>query len=218
MRLVNLRGREALVPAVIDLGQQRRQLRIRESGYLSGAYGALKRAGEHRVECQSTQPFTQGTGLVFALGQQREVGAAGVLARAAPLGLAMASEIDVEGQAGLPIISGRPERSERLALSMTAPARTRWPGRMQTRPTAAVPPVDLSASLTAERTRLAACAVPATSVSGKMARSCGGVRPRTPGVSTSRTVPARAAAIVFKASSGVPPPLASMSRTPRLRW
>src|SRR4029077_10709278 len=136
-------------------------------------------------------------------GEQREIGAAGVLAGAAPFGLAMAGEIDVERQGGLPIISGRPERSDRLALSMTAPARTRWPGRMQTRPTAAVPPMALSASLTAERTRLAACAVPATSVSGRIARSCGGVRPRTPGVSTSRTVPARAAAIVFSVSSGL---------------
>src|SRR5260370_40650599 len=163
MRLVNLRGRVALVLAVIDLAQQRRQLRIRESGYLSGAYGALKRAGEHRVECQSTQPFTQGTGLVFALGQQREVSAAGVLARAAPLGLAMASEIDVEGQAGLPIISGRPERSERLALPVAAPARTRRPRRMETRPTPPVPPDHFSGSLPPATTRLAAWPRPATS-------------------------------------------------------
>jgi hypothetical protein len=49
----------------------------------------------------------------------------------------MAREIDLDAQAGLPIISGRPERNERLALSMTAPARTRWPGLTQTKPTAA---------------------------------------------------------------------------------
>jgi len=39
--------------------------------------------------------------------------------------------------------------------------------------------VDFSASFTADRTRLAACAVPATSVSGRIASSCGGVRPAT---------------------------------------
>jgi hypothetical protein len=49
----------------------------------------------------------------------------------------MSGEVDLERQAGLPIISGLPERSDRLALSMTAPALTRWPGRMQTSPTAA---------------------------------------------------------------------------------
>jgi hypothetical protein len=57
MVLVNLRGRDAFVLAVIDFAQQRRQPRIRESGYLSGAYGALKRAGEHRFEGQSAQPL-----------------------------------------------------------------------------------------------------------------------------------------------------------------
>ena len=39
----------------------------------------------------------------------------------------------------------------------------------------------------------------------------------TPGVSTSLTVPASAAAMSFSASSGEPAPLASISRTPRLR-
>ncbi len=57
MLLVNLRGGDALVPAVIDLAQQRRQLRTRESGDLSRAYGALKRAGQHQVEGQSPQPL-----------------------------------------------------------------------------------------------------------------------------------------------------------------
>jgi hypothetical protein len=56
---------------------------------------------------------------------QGEVRVAGVASVGAPFGLAMADEVDLERQAGLPIISGRPERSDRLALSMTAPARTR---------------------------------------------------------------------------------------------
>jgi hypothetical protein len=37
----------------------------------------------------------------------------------------MTGEVEDDRQAGLPIISGRPERSDRLALSITAPARTR---------------------------------------------------------------------------------------------
>jgi len=37
----------------------------------------------------------------------------------------VAGEVEVEGYAGFPISSGRPERSERVALSMTALARTR---------------------------------------------------------------------------------------------
>ena len=48
--------------------------------------------------------------------------------------------------------------------------------------------------------------------------SARGVRPSTPGVSTSRTVLASAAAIAFKDSSAGRAPLASTSRTPRLRW
>src|SRR5260370_13187012 len=100
----------------------------------------------------------------------------------------MASEIDVEGQAGLPIISGRPERSERLALSMTAPARTRWPGRMQTSPTAAWPPVHLRALLSAETTRLSAVAVPAKAVWWGIATNSDGDRPKSPGATTSHTL------------------------------
>jgi hypothetical protein len=57
--------------------------------------------------------------------RQGKVGASGVAAVERPLGLAMPGEVDLERQAGLPIISGLPERNERLALSMTAPALTR---------------------------------------------------------------------------------------------
>ena len=122
---MNLSGRDAFVKAVIDFTQERGELRIRKAGNLSRAHGALKRTGEHRLEAHATQPQAQGTGFVFALRRQREIGAACVLAGAAPFGLAVTGEIDIERQAGLPIISGRPERSDRLALSMTAPARTR---------------------------------------------------------------------------------------------
>lgn len=88
-------------------------------------------------------------GLFLTAGRERQVRIAGVPSRDAPLGFAVAREVDLQvnqlgpswsrsgAQAGLPIISGRPDRSDRLALSITAPARTRCPGRTQTRPTAA---------------------------------------------------------------------------------
>jgi hypothetical protein len=62
---------------------------------------------------------------VFATLGEGKVGASGVAAGQAPCRLAVAGEIELEAQAGLPIISGRPDRRERLALSITAPARTR---------------------------------------------------------------------------------------------
>jgi len=134
---VNLFGGDPFVVAVIEFAKQWRQSRVGEAGDLGGAQGALERAREDGVEAQPTQPRAQGPSLRFALGGEGDVGDARVLAGEAPFGLAVPGEIDVERQAGLPIISGRPERSERLALSMTAPARTRWPGRMHTSPTAA---------------------------------------------------------------------------------
>lgn len=130
-------GGDAFVLAVIHLAQKRRQARIGIARKLGGAHGTLKRAGEDCVEAQAAQAPAQRPRLGLADWREGEVGAARVAAVAAPLRLAVPGEIDFERQAGLPIISGRPERSERLALSMTAPARTRWPGRMHTRPTAA---------------------------------------------------------------------------------
>jgi hypothetical protein len=63
--------------------------------------------------------------LLLALERQWEVGLTRMPTVEAPLGFAVAGEIDLDAQAGLPIISGLPERNERLALSITAPARTR---------------------------------------------------------------------------------------------
>src|SRR5579859_5883148 len=218
MHLVDLGAGLALVVAVVELAQQGCDARIGEARDRGCTARAFHGAGVDGVKVDAGQPLSKRGGLCLAGRCQGKVGAAGMAAGAAPLGLAVAGEVDGDRQAGLPIISGRPDRSERLALSITAPARTRWPGRTQTRPTAARPPAPLSASLTAASTRVAACAVPATSVSGRIARSCGGVRLRTPGVSTSRTVPASAAAIVFSVSSMEPDSGASMSSTPRLRW
>jgi hypothetical protein len=75
--------------------------------------------------------------LRLAIRGQRQIGLTRVPAAEAPFGFAVTGEVNLDAQAGLPIISGRPERSERLALSITAPARTRWPGLTQTRPTEA---------------------------------------------------------------------------------
>src|ERR1700730_1950097 len=174
----------ALEFAVVDFAKERRQLRVGKAGDLSCAPGALERARVDRVEVDFLQTVFETCCLLLTVRREGQIGAAGVATVKTPFGLAVASEIDLEcdllvrsvlrwlsAQAGLPIISGLPERRERLALSMTAPARTRWPGRMQTNPTVAWPPCTFSASLTADRTRLAACAVPATSASGRMARS-----------------------------------------------
>ena len=122
---VNVRGCDPFVLAVIEFAEQWRHRRIRETGDLGRAPGPLKGAGEHSIEGQSSEPRTEGAGVRFALGREGKIGDSCVLAGEAPLRLAVPSEVDVERQAGLPIISGLPERNERLALSMTAPARTR---------------------------------------------------------------------------------------------
>lgn len=71
------------------------------------------------------QPGLERGRVLLATRRQREVGRTRVAAGEAPLGLPVADDVELERQAGLPIISGRPERSDRPALSMTAPARTR---------------------------------------------------------------------------------------------
>src|SRR5205807_6644516 len=136
-----------------------------------GLERALHGTRVDRVELHAAEPAAQLPRIVLTPGGEGQVRGARVLSREAPLGLAVAGEIQVDAQAGLPIISGRPERRERLALSITAPARTRCPGLTHTSPTAARVPPLLRASLTAASTRVAACAVPATSVSGRIASS-----------------------------------------------
>lgn len=136
-RFANRLGGHAFVRPVVDLAQERRQLRLREPGQLSGAPGPLERAGEHSIEVDVPQPAAQVRRLLLTLSRQRKIGLASVPSVEAPLGLAVAREIELDAQAGLPIISGLPERNERLALSITAPARTRWPGRTHTNPTEA---------------------------------------------------------------------------------
>jgi hypothetical protein len=147
--LMDLGARQAFVVAVVELFQERGDRRVGEACDPGGAASADERAGVDGGKAEARQARPQRGSLLLAAGSERKVGASGMAAVEAPLGLAMAGEIEGDVQAGLPIISGRPERRERLALSITAPARTRWPGRTQTRPTAARPPAPLRPSLTA---------------------------------------------------------------------
>src|SRR5256886_15061548 len=123
---------------------------------------------------QHGEPGTESLGFCLALRRQWNVGDSGVAARGAPLGLAVAREVDLERQAGLPIISGRPERRERLALSITAPARARCPGRTHTSPAAGCDPCGFSASLSAGKNRVGAWGVPPTSGGGGVGTGWGG--------------------------------------------
>jgi hypothetical protein len=65
-----LRG-YALVIAVLDLAQQRRQLRVGEARDRGGETGALKRARVHRVEVDCLEAIAQSGGLLFAMSCER---------------------------------------------------------------------------------------------------------------------------------------------------
>ena len=53
---VNLPGGDPFILAVIEFAEERRQLRIGETGDLGGAPGPLKWAGKHSVEGRSAEP------------------------------------------------------------------------------------------------------------------------------------------------------------------
>ena len=129
-----LRG-DAFVIAVVDLPKKRGERGVGKPGDFGGARCTLKGARIDRVELEAGQTGSERSRLLLTVLGQGQIGAAGVASVEGPLGLTMPGEKDLDRQAGLPLISGRPERSDRLALSMTAPALTRWPGRMQTSPT-----------------------------------------------------------------------------------
>jgi hypothetical protein len=131
-----LRG-DAFVIAVVNLAQEWREMRVGKAGDLGRMRCASQWARVHDVEFEACEPSPERCRFLFTVGREGQIGVPGVTAVERPLCLAVAGEVDLERQAGLPIISGRPERSDRLALSMTAPALTRWPGRMHTSPTAA---------------------------------------------------------------------------------
>ena len=93
-----LRG-PPLVVAVVALAQVGVGLgAVAEAGELGGAAGALHRRAEHERELAPGEPRRDLARLRLALGQQRQVGGAGVLAGAAPLGLAVADEDDLGSQ------------------------------------------------------------------------------------------------------------------------
>ena len=92
---VDLPAGDALIVAVVPLHQERLRDRVRVAGKLRRVACALERAGVDGVEPLIAQPGLQGARPRFALGQERHVGAAGVAARLAPVGLAMASQKDV---------------------------------------------------------------------------------------------------------------------------
>jgi hypothetical protein len=93
----DLVGRHSLVLAVVELGQERRRLGRWKAGQLRGARSPLPRARVDGVERDAVEAVREAPGLGFAVGDQRQVGAARVLAAAAPLRLAVPGEIDVDG-------------------------------------------------------------------------------------------------------------------------
>src|SRR5205085_2640193 len=118
--LVDLLCGQSFVAAIVDLAQKVGDLRVGKPGQLRGLERALHGTRVDRLELHAAEPAAQLPRIVLTSGGEGQVRGAGVLSREAPLGLAVAGEIQVEAQAGLPIISGRPERRERLALSITA--------------------------------------------------------------------------------------------------
>src|SRR4029077_1748819 len=108
---VDRRGGQSLVRAVLDLAKQRRELRVGKSRDLGCVPGTLQRARVNGIEAELGEAVAQRCSLLLAVSCERQVGASSVAAVEAPLGLAMTGEIDFEAQAGLPIISGLPDRS-----------------------------------------------------------------------------------------------------------
>src|ERR1044072_4155458 len=121
---MDLPAGKSFVAAVVRLLEQRRYLGGGETGELRGAPGALHGARIDAVEVDSAKSRSQRARLGLALGGQREVGGSCVAAGETPLGLAVPGEIELEAQAGLPIISGRPDLRERTATSSPTHART----------------------------------------------------------------------------------------------
>ena len=111
--LADLRSGQALVLAVVPLEQLVAQLgRILEPGEAAGLGGAAERAGEHALELPSRRA-TRASSSAWrrpSLGQ-RHVGAPGVLAGPAPLGLAVAREHELARA----LLAGRSIRADRRA-------------------------------------------------------------------------------------------------------
>src|ERR1700689_3265426 len=87
--LLDLRGRPALVAAVIPLPQVRVELDVRQPGEFRGAHGTLGRAAERGHDLAAGQRRGERGGRGLAACGEGYVGATGVPAGGAPLGLAV---------------------------------------------------------------------------------------------------------------------------------
>jgi len=99
-RGVNLGARPAFIIAVIPFMEIRVHLRhTAEAGQFAGAPGPLERAGEDPGERESLQDFPELRRAAFALGGERQVGAARMAARKRPRRFTVPKEIDLRGHA-----------------------------------------------------------------------------------------------------------------------
>ncbi len=106
--LADVGARAALVVAVVPLLEVVAELRaVAEAGQLAGLAGAGQRAGQDAGEVAVRERLAQRAGLVAAVVDQREVGVAGVLARAAPLRRTVADEDDLRHAAADGAEAGR---------------------------------------------------------------------------------------------------------------
>jgi hypothetical protein len=93
--LADLRRRPALVAAVVDLHEVLVDRGGGEAGELGGPAGPQAWAHPDRSEPAVPELPAKPAGLLLALGQQRQVGDAGVLAAQAPLGLPVPQHHDL---------------------------------------------------------------------------------------------------------------------------
>src|SRR5438309_8915373 len=91
----DLGGAPAFILAIVPFCQIRIELGLAvEPRELAGADRALQGACEDLGKSQPAQPLSEGPGIAFAALGQGQIGAAGVLARQAPGGLAVPGQID----------------------------------------------------------------------------------------------------------------------------
>ncbi len=96
----DLGGGEALVVAVLPLGEVVVDLGVGVAGEPRRLAGPLARAGEDEREIVGVEPGPERAGVVDAARQQRHVGATGVPPGLAPLGRAVADQPHLGGRAG----------------------------------------------------------------------------------------------------------------------
>src|SRR5439155_19726902 len=105
--LSDLLRREAVVLAVVELDEAIVDLRLGEPGKASRPARTPQRAREHAGELVRSQHLGERSSLILALRGQIDVGLAGVLSIAGPLGFAVADDPDLH-RATAGTRSGRP--------------------------------------------------------------------------------------------------------------